>query len=218
MRSSIQFDRAWMSLWIIGSVCGWMIGFAVNLSLSLLRPEFNGQFSFLPFLVFGICVGLLQWSVALRDIVKAVEWTFATTLASFLVGASLIFASNLQLIPQVLEYFNPGCLSASCDRYKLHATWISGTVVFSLIVGLSAALPTGFVLSRYGSRVYLWVFGCILASLTGVLAYLPFALSFGSAVIVTAFCCFPLIGPILVATVSAPFIDATLREPARLQQ
>jgi hypothetical protein len=215
MKRLMQLDRAWMTLWIIGSMSGWVIGFAVTFLVGLLSNSKAFGQPYLPFLIFGICVGLLQWRVALKGIVNGVAWVFATGLASVLIVASYGFAASQQLIPSIMHYYNPGCLSASCDSYALDDTWLGGVVVVSLIGGLSAALPTGLVLSRYGFNIYLWVFGSLLASLVGVLLYIPFAVGPGY---VGSLSYLAVIGPLVIAVISAPFLYATPHEPIRLQR
>jgi hypothetical protein len=212
MKRFMQLDRDWMIRWIIGSVSGWVIGLAIGFGVrALSAPESFYQFdqSYLGYPILGICVGLLQWRVALKGIVNGVAWTSATGLASVLIAASLIFVESQQLIPPILEYYNPGCLSASCDSFTLRETWFFGVVVLSFIGGLSVALPTGFVLvlAGYGSKIYVWVFGSFLASVLGLLAYMPISLGPGYD---GTYCYLALIGPMVIAAVSAPFLDVAL--------
>jgi hypothetical protein len=160
-------------------------------------------------------VGLFQWWAALKGIVSGIAWSLATGLAGVLVVVATVFVSNLNLFPPILHYYNPGCLSAGCDMLILDEKWIVGVGVLGLIVGLSAALPTGIVLSRYGSRVYMWLLGCLLAALLSLLAYIPFALVPGPG---DTFLYFTVIGPVIIAVILAPFVYVTLHEPARLQR
>ncbi len=213
----MQIDRDWMIRWIIGSVSGWAIGLAISFLVRQLSNPDSFDGSYWGYVILGICAGLLQWRVALKGMVNGVAWTIATGLAGVLIATSLVFAANEQLIPPILQYYNPGCLSASCDSFALRDTWFFGVVELSLIGGISVALPTGFVLviSRYGSRVYMWLFGSLLASWLGLLAYLPFAMGPGPD---GTFCYLALLGPIVIAAISAPFLYVTLHPPTRLQQ
>jgi hypothetical protein len=211
MKHIMQIDGDWMVLWVIGSMIGSVIGLVLTYFFASLL---SNSIPFLPFLIFGMCVGLFQWLLVLKGIVNGVAWILATGLASTLIAASSGFASSLNLIPPIMHYYNPGCLSASCDSFALDDTWLWGVVVVGLIGGLSAALPTGLVLSRYGSNIHIWVFGCLLTSLLSVLSYIPFGLGPGYW---AAYCYLGIIGPLAIAVISAPFVHATLREPTTLQ-
>lgn len=212
MKRLMHTNREWMIRWIIGSMSGWAIGLAIDFWVreSVNRSSFDR--SYVGYVILGISVGLLQWRIALKGILNGVAWTIATGLASVLIATVLVFASNERFIPPSLQYFNSGCLSASCDSFTLRETWFFGVVVLSLIGGLSVAVPTGFVLvlSRHSSRIYLWLFGSLLASLLGLLAYLPFAMGPGSNG--TLFY-LALIGPVVIAAISAPFLYVTLHRP-----
>jgi hypothetical protein len=202
-----QPDKSWIILWITGSVSGWLLGVVINLV-----TRATARSDLWPFLILGICLGLIQWVVALRGLVNGIAWVFATAIASIFVVEAIAFAANHQLIPQVFEYYNPGCLSASCDAYTLYNTWISGSIVYGLIASLAAILPTGVVLLVYGTKLHIWIVGGILSSVAGVLAYIPFALIPGSSATYLYLVC---IGPIVIAAVSAPFIRISLQKAPR---
>src|SRR5262249_39330483 len=125
----------------------------------------------------GICIGFSQWAIALKGIVNGVSWTLATVIASLMIVAAQNYIANQQLIPPILDYYNPGCLSASCDSYKLAETWLTGTIIIIFIASLSVALPTGIVLSRDSARIYIWLFGIIVASTVGVLGYIALSVN-----------------------------------------
>jgi len=205
----VQVDIEWMMHWIGGSMIGWTIGFAINFLARQLLGTSDFDRSYVGYAIFGVCVGFFQWRNTLRKYVNGVAWTTATGLAGVLLASSLIFASSQQLIPPILEYYNPGCLSDSCDSFALVETWTVGIGKLGVIGGLSVAIPTSIVLvlSRYGSRVYVWLFGSLLASLTGLLLYLPFGM--GPGYDGTLFY-LVLLGPMVVAASSGPFLYVAL--------
>ncbi len=116
----------------------------------------------------------------------------------------------------MLYCFNKGCLSASCDICVTSETWLIGAVLSGLVFGLAVAVPTAFILSRYSSRVCLWIVGCILTACTTILVgimvitspeFLSLFLVYGT-----------FLGPMVIGVVSAPFIYAVLLEPKQLDQ
>jgi hypothetical protein len=214
----------WMRLWIIGSMAGWATAWAVNVLLSFVF-RLSGSLDrllydqpFVGYAIFGVCVGVVQWRVALRGVLNGTAWAIALGIASILLAASFVFASSHQLLPPILQYRNLGCLSASCDSYILRSTWLSGIAVLGVIGGLSVAIPTSCVLalSRHGARVHIWVLGCLLASFLGLLAYLPFILLPGP--ILCSICFVVIVGPLVIAAISAPFFRLALQEPMGLQK
>ena len=212
MNRSLVTDRDWIILWIIGSMMGWVVGIVITFAIRVwsgwrIVDPFYGDFY-----IFGICIGIFQWLVALRGKINGVAWTFATLLSSVLIVAYLNIANNEQLIPPITQYRNLGCLSDSCDSFMLRDTWFSGVLIYGLIGGLAVATPTSVILcwSGYGSKIYRWWIGCILASVLGLLVYLPFML--GDA-FVGIFCYVGIVGPLVMAVLSAPFLDFTLHRP-----
>ncbi len=210
MLRSLRTAKAWMFLWVVGTVSGWILNLVIAFILNRLLPVYDvRQFPYLPFLPFlttGMCLGLLQWRVALKGIVNGVAWISATTLAGFLVALSIEFVQSQRIIAVLL----PGCLSVSCDTFTLYTIQILSVVILSVAYGLAAALPTGLVLSRYGSRIYLWVLGCILASLLGILTYIFFLKVPDLCPMLLSFA---VIDPMVIAAVSAPFLRLALEVP-----
>jgi len=207
--------KLWISLWIIGTFGGSILGTTLAFCIGpLIKPLTYDQF-YLQFIIFGACLGLIQWIAALKSIVNGLAWTLATIVASVLTLAALVYANSHQFIAPILDYYNLGCLSNSCDSYKLHETWFMGTAVIVIIISLSTALPTGIVLLRYSSRIYMWVLGIVIASAAGILAYVAYAVSFRG--ILADLFYIALLGPLIIAIISAPFAYITLQKPAKLR-
>jgi hypothetical protein len=193
--------KSWMSLWVIGTVGGAWLGSLTMFGLALLTKG-SAEQSYLLVIVFGICIGFCQWAVALRGIVNGLAWTVATSTASLLIA--LAFDGTHQLIPQILEYYNPGCLSASCDSYRLSDGWAIGTLLSIIIVVIAIALPTGVVLSRHASKLYMWILGSIIGSIVWVLGFILISVSIPGGF--EELCWSSLILPIVIALITAPFI------------
>jgi hypothetical protein len=156
--------------------------------------------------IVGAFVGLLQWRLALKDMVDRIAWILAILIANSLIVVVNILATSGQLIPKIFEYYSVG-LCASCDLARLHETWFSGTLLYSIMAGLAAVVPTGVVLFRTCSRPpNLWLLGGVLAFLAANLLRIPLYLSSEFWVVHSYF----LIGPLVIALISAPFLYATL--------
>jgi hypothetical protein len=206
--------------WIISSTVGALIALVAFLvipfSLFSVDSIPNSILGFVMGILMGTSVGLFQWLFALRGRVYGAAWLFATALAGIILAASSQYADREHLLPQILEYYNPGCLSLSCDSYTLHETWFSGILIYGLIGGLSAALPTSIALgwSGYHSKLPMWWIGCILASVLGLLAYIPVALIPGPVFsnLLNVFCSAGILVPFATAVILAPFIKFVLRD------
>jgi hypothetical protein len=159
MQRLLQIDRSWMVLWILGTITGWIIGIVVVAVISQLFGLILMAYAILNAIAVGAFVGLLQWHLALKSKVNRVAWAFATVCANIFIVSSIEFAEQQQIIPQIFEYYSVG-LCETCDPARLDETWLSGAVLYSLIAGLAAAVPTGIALFQYGSRPpNLWILG-----------------------------------------------------------
>jgi hypothetical protein len=213
MNTPIPAPKSWMSLWVIGTVGGSFFGLVIGFGLELLL-RFRDP-AFLIVAVLGLCIGLLQWAVALKGIVNGVAWILATTIASTLILIVLIFVEASGLVPPVLVYYNPGCLSASCDSSRLDEAWLSGAVVSIFIISLATVLPTSIVLSHYSARIYVWILGGVVTSMSGVIivivTYVIIQRDWETLSWLT------LTEPLILGLISAPFAYITLKEPAKVR-
>jgi hypothetical protein len=202
MKDSMAPDKAWMMLWIVSSTAGLLLGAVIGqcVFVLLMRMGFAAFGAILHIIIIGVCIGLLQWLTVLRGIVNGLAWITACGLASILIAVVL----SHPMTATIFKSNNTGCL---------------GVAGVSVAVGLAGALPTGIVLSRYSSKVYLWVLGTILAPLAGILSFIPLALVLSGedemVGIIVGCCNFAIITPTIISAVLARFIYNTLKEAAR---
>lgn len=219
---SLQAAKGWMILWMVSTIGGWLLGgIMCFVALGILRLifGFSDKTAALEVIVIGICLGtglaFVQWRIALKDIVSRPAWNVACVVAVFLVIILWILSVD-RLWPAIFNCFHKGCLSASCDVCVTRETWLVGTGLASLGFGLVVALPTAFVLSRFGSHIYLWIVGCILTAFITILVGIVVVASPSFLELFLAYCfC---LGPATIGVISAPFIYAVLKESPRLSQ
>jgi hypothetical protein len=158
------------ALWTMATLIGWIVGllgwFAViwlgwegvprlvRLPYHLLNLWRLGTY-LLAMAALGGGVGLAQWRVAFHNrVFPGRLWT----LTSALCGAGLLgglFVASLLSIP-VLQTTaaNPSQLSVT---FSVEPTWLPGTLVIGLAVGVCVGLPQAILLRRYVRGARWWV-------------------------------------------------------------
>src|SRR5258706_15953801 len=108
----MQSPKGWMILWIVGTVGGWLLGCALSLLTLWFYKLVDQSFaSWQPYaeviiiaLYLGLGVGIVQWYIALKEMVTRFTWVTATVAAGILVVASVIVDSFRPLFRVFREF------------------------------------------------------------------------------------------------------------------
>ncbi|NWF68157.1 MAG: hypothetical protein HXY40_03645 [Chloroflexi bacterium] len=169
--------------WTLGTCGGWVAGLVAWFALvwlgwealpHLLRLPYNAlnvwrlAVYVLALAALGACVAYGQWQAAFRGrVFPGWDWVRAGAAGGALALLAFVLASLLPL-PVFPPEFG---LSDNPALWRVEATWLPGTLLFGLALGVCVGLPQALVIRRYLRGARWWLLAALLACSLCALAF-----------------------------------------------
>ncbi len=169
-------QKNFVQRWVGGTLIGGLLAFLIVLaSLGLwenIAPAAAKQFPIIAaqqsgisdvlfalivliaLLLIGATMGLAQWYVALRGLIRGRVWLLTSAITAVTAVAGIWIGT--QFAPSMFQV-QQGTLSGMDDRLFLSDGWAVSVIIWGLSFGVTASLPLWIVLRRSFRRVDQWL-------------------------------------------------------------